>query len=153
MPSDADVTCGQCGRVLNVDPATNANAEVEREPCPYCGARSRGITIKLGAGNFAFEGASALTIEANLTASGTVGNGVPDVQVGTSNILGHEVAHRCQLVICKPSDDGATLAAVLNDHGDVITFGYCDSVDDALPDLMLSMLPPDHPDFDSGPRE
>jgi hypothetical protein len=51
------------------------------------------------------------------------------------------------------SDQGFALFAVLNDRHEVIASGYSDSVDDAIPDLKLSMLPPEHPDFDAGPVE
>jgi DNA-directed RNA polymerase subunit RPC12/RpoP len=159
MSSDADVTCGQCGAILDVDPASSA--ATDRTPCPNCGSTSRGVVIHprtiegkvelSGSVGTAKRSAAHGEITFSANSSGVV-TGV-DETAPPLTILGQEVVHRCELVICKPNDEGVATFAVLDDQGEVVALGYGDSVDDAMPDLMLSMLPPDHPDFDAGPRE
>jgi hypothetical protein len=163
MTSDSQATCGECGRVLDVDPATNADAV--REPCPYCGSTSRGIIVHAETAAFAATGVGArghielsgdagLAVEASTTASGTVGSGAPDVQHDSPGVLpGQRIAHRRQFVVSEPNESGCFTAAVLDAQGNEIAAAHGDGVVDALLSLATALLPPDHPDYDDGPRE
>lgn len=66
---------------------------------------------------------------------------------------GPATAHRATFNVSQPDLEGFFTVTVTNGEGKVITSGYGDDVADALLEMVLALLPPDHPDFDAGPTE
>jgi hypothetical protein len=66
---------------------------------------------------------------------------------------GPATAHRATLNVSEPGSEGFFTVTVTHSEGKVITSGYGDDVADALLGTFLALLPPDHPDFDTGPTE
>jgi hypothetical protein len=143
------VTCSACGAALPRDFTQTARV---REPCPSCGSLKR--TVHLSAQGFlGLSGSATVVAHADAVAQAQVA--AQDAHVTTTESVaptepeltstGLEVKHSGQ-VKWAPLDNGTWLAEVVSTGGEIKT-GIGDDLSDALLELILYLLPSDHPQY------
>jgi hypothetical protein len=152
MTSSRPVTCSDCGVSLN-DPASTATDP--SKPCPSCGSLARTVQVT-GSASIGVTVTASVDVRAHAEVAEATARAF-DATVTTARspeVWRHQLtsmglaAKDVSLVKWAPLTEGTWLVEVVNTNGDIKTV-MCDDDGrpDALLELILYMLPPDHPDY------
>jgi hypothetical protein len=98
------------------------------------------VETNLSIGQPTVTGAAFFSVNATLTASGEVHPAPP------MTTLGIEAEHTRAIRYSVGDKDGVRYVEVVDGDGQLVTSGMGEAAD-ALTDMLLFLLPPDHPDF------